>query len=77
MPAGLDVDLLVQDAYRNKILLMRGAVFSANDTPNRHIRFNVAFCQHPRLSSYLQERLQTVAETRVHLARVSDLSKTG
>ncbi|KQZ43461.1 PLP-dependent aminotransferase family protein [Duganella sp. Root1480D1] len=64
MPEGLDVDLLVQDAYRNKILLMRGAAFSANDTPDRHVRFNVAFSQHPRLSKYLQERLEAVAAVR-------------
>jgi DNA-binding transcriptional MocR family regulator len=71
MPEGLDVDLLVQDAYRNKILLMRGAAFSANSTPDRHIRFNVAFSQHPRLSNYLQERLEAVAGARSSLARVS------
>jgi DNA-binding transcriptional MocR family regulator len=71
MPEGLDVDLLVQDAYRNKILLMRGAAFSGNDTPDRHIRFNVAFSQHPRLSNYLQERLQAVAGARSSLARAS------
>lgn len=71
MPEGLDVDLLVQDAFRNDILLMRGAAFSANDTPNRHIRFNVAFSQHPRLSTYLQERLQAVAGARSSLARAS------
>ncbi|OFA00875.1 PLP-dependent aminotransferase family protein [Duganella sp. HH101] len=71
MPEGLDVDLLVQDAYRNNILLMRGAAFSANDTPDQHIRFNVAFSQHPRLSTYLQERLQAVAGARSSLARAS------
>lgn len=72
MPAGLDVDLLVQDAYRNKILLMRGAAFSANDTPDQHIRFNVAFSQPPRLSNYLQERLQAVAGACSSLARLGD-----
>lgn len=71
MPEGLDVDLLVQDAYRNKILLMRGAAFSANDIPDRHIRFNAAFSQHPRLSNYLHERLQAVAGAHSSLARVS------
>ena len=71
MPEGLDVDLLVQDAYRNKILLMRGAAFSANDTPDQHVRFNVAFSQEPRLSNYLQERLQAVAGARSSLARAS------
>jgi len=75
MPEGLDVDLLVQDAYRNNILLMRGAAFSANDTPNQHVRFNVAFSQHPRLSSYLRERLQAVAGVRSSLARVSGAAR--
>ena len=70
MPEGLDVDLLVQDAYRNKILLMRGAAFSPSDTPDRHIRFNVAFSQHPRLSQYLQERLEAVAGARSSLSRM-------
>ncbi|MES2159572.1 MAG: PLP-dependent aminotransferase family protein [Pseudomonadota bacterium] len=74
MPEGLDVDLLVQDAFRNEILLMRGAAFSANDTPDRHIRFNVAFSQHPRLSNYLQERLQAVAGARSSLARASGVA---
>jgi DNA-binding transcriptional MocR family regulator len=68
MPDGLDVDLLVQDAYRNKILLMRGAACSANDTPDQHIRFNVAFSQHPRLSAYLQERLQAVEGARFYFS---------
>jgi DNA-binding transcriptional MocR family regulator len=69
LPDGVDVDLLVQDAYQNKLLLMRGAAFSANDTPDQHIRFNVAFSQHPRLSGYLQERLQAMAGARSSLAR--------
>ncbi|GJJ02098.1 GntR family transcriptional regulator [Duganella rhizosphaerae] len=76
MPEGLDVDLLVQDAYRNNILLMRGAAFSANDTPDQHIRFNVAFSQHPRLSSYLQQRLQAVAGARSSLARASGMASS-
>ena len=70
VPEGVDVDLLVQDAYRNKILLMRGSVFSANETPDRHIRFNAAFSQHPRLSNYLRERLDAVAQVRASLGRV-------
>jgi DNA-binding transcriptional MocR family regulator len=67
MPEGVDVDLLVQDAYRNKILLMRGAAFSPDDTPDRHIRFNVAFSQHPRLGNYLRERLEAIAGARSSL----------
>jgi DNA-binding transcriptional MocR family regulator len=71
MPDGLDVDLLVQDAYRNKIVMMRGAAFSANDAPDQHIRFNVAISQHPRVSTYLEERLRAVAGVRSSLARAS------
>ncbi len=70
MPEGVDVDLLVQDAYRNKILLMGGAAFSATNTPDRHIRFNVAFSQHPRLSTYLQERLHAIAGARSSLEKL-------
>lgn len=75
VPEGVDVDLLVQDAYRNKILLTRGAVFSASETPDRHIRFNAAFSQHPRLSNYLRERLDAVALVRASLGKAS-FSKT-
>jgi DNA-binding transcriptional MocR family regulator len=74
MPEGLDVDLLVQDAYRNKILMIRGAAFSADDTPDQHIRFNVAFSQHPRVGAYLEERLRAVADARSSLARASAAS---
>jgi DNA-binding transcriptional MocR family regulator len=71
MPEGLDVDLLVQDAYQNKILLMRGAAFSAYAVADRHVRFNVAFSQHPRLSEYLRERLHGAATARSSLVRAA------
>ena len=67
----LDLNLLVQDAYRNKILLVRGATFSADKQTDAHIRFNVAFSQQPRLAEYLRERLQSLAGARAALARVS------
>ena len=76
MPDGVDVDLLVQDAYRNQILLMRGAAFSAHSIADQHIRFNVAFSQHPRLSNYLHERLQAVAGGRASLARAGRSANT-
>jgi DNA-binding transcriptional MocR family regulator len=69
VPDGVDLQPLVQDAYRNKILLARGATFSADTRPDTHIRFNVAFSQHPRLSDYLRERLQALAGARDALAR--------
>jgi len=71
VPDEVDLNLLVQDAYRSKILLVRGATFRANNQADAHIRFNVAFSQQPRLSDYLRERLQSLAGARVVLARVS------
>ena len=67
----VDLNLLVQDAYRNKILLARGATFFANNQSDAHIRFNVAFSQQPRLADYLRDRLQSLAGVRATLARVS------
>jgi DNA-binding transcriptional MocR family regulator len=71
VPSDVDLNLLVQDAYRNKILLVRGATFSADNLADAHIRFNVAFSQQPRLADYLRERLQSLAGARAALARVS------
>ena len=71
VPGDVDLNLLVQDAYRNKIVLMRGATFSADSQADAHIRFNVAFAQQPRLAEYLRERLQSLAGARAALARVS------
>lgn len=71
VPDAVDVNLLVQDAYQNKILLVRGATFSADNPSDTHIRFNAAFSQQPRLADYLHERLQSLAGARATLARVS------
>src|SRR5262249_25554110 len=60
LPAGVDIDLLVQDAFRNKILLVRGAAFLADGSADPHIRFNVAMCQAPAVADYLRERLRAV-----------------
>ena len=62
VPAGVDVDELVKDAYLNKILLVRGATFRADAAPDPHIRFNVAFSQHAQLASYLSASLAAVAD---------------
>jgi DNA-binding transcriptional MocR family regulator len=69
VPDGVDIDLLVQDALRNKILLVRGAAFMADGNADPHIRFNVAICQAPTVADYLRERLQAVAGARDALAR--------
>lgn len=70
VPDGVDIDLLVQDAYRHKILLMRGAAFSAHQVADRHIRFNAATSQHPRLSQYLQQCFTALASARASLNRI-------
>jgi len=71
VPDGVDVDLLVQDALRNKIVLARGASFTADSGPNPHLRFNVVSAQHPRLADYLGQRLQAWAHAQAALARQS------
>ncbi|MDD2927022.1 PLP-dependent aminotransferase family protein [Rhodoferax sp.] len=71
VPDGVDMNLLVQDAYRNQILLVRGATFTADQQADAHIRFNVVFSQPPRLADYLRERLQSLSSAREVLARVS------
>ena len=72
LPEGVDAELLVQDALRNKILLVRGATFRADSRPDPHLRFNVVFSQHARLAAYLRERLQALARARSVLARAGE-----
>jgi DNA-binding transcriptional MocR family regulator len=71
VPDGVDVDLLVQDAQRNKILLARGAAFGADHAADAYLRFNVVFGQHPRLADYLQQRFSALGAGRAVLARQS------
>lgn len=71
VPEGVDAALLAQDAYRNKILLVREATFrpaAPAGGPDRHLRFNVVFGQHPRLADHLGERLQALARARAVLS---------
>ncbi|MFG6456514.1 PLP-dependent aminotransferase family protein [Roseateles sp. BYS96W] len=69
LPAGVDVDALVKDAFRNGILLVRGATFAADGARDAHLRFNVAFAQPPRLAQYLREQLSAGASTQRALER--------
>lgn len=69
LPAGVDVDAVVKDAFRSGILLVRGATFAADGAPDPHIRFNVAFAQPPRLAQYLKEQLSAATSTQRALAR--------
>lgn len=70
VPEGTDIDLLAKDAYRNGLLLARGGLFTVNGRSDRHLRFNIAYSQHPALVRYLGERLSASAEARALLARM-------
>jgi DNA-binding transcriptional MocR family regulator len=69
VPRGVDIDLLVKDAYRNGILLARGAAFAADAASDPHLRFNVIFAQHVRLATFLRERLGALSAARSAIAR--------
>jgi len=69
LPAGVDVDGLVKEAFRRNILLVRGATFAADGAPDPHIRFNVAFSQQPRLAEFLREQLSAANSARLALER--------
>lgn len=69
LPAGVDVDALVKDAFRHGILLVRGATFAADGARDPHIRFNAAFSQQPRLAQYLQHQLSAEVGAQQALAR--------
>jgi DNA-binding transcriptional MocR family regulator len=71
VPRGVDVDVLVKDAYRNGILLARGAAFAADAAGDPHLRFNVIFSQHVRLASYLRERLTALARANGAIERAA------
>jgi len=71
VPHGVDVDVLVKDAYRNRILLARGAAFAADASADPHLRFNVIFSQHARLSTYLRERLLALSSAHRAIARAA------
>ncbi|RZJ12273.1 MAG: PLP-dependent aminotransferase family protein [Rubrivivax sp.] len=65
LPAGVDVDNVVKEAFRQGILLVRGATFAADGAADPHIRFNVAFSQQPRLAEFLREQLSAATTARL------------
>jgi DNA-binding transcriptional MocR family regulator len=71
VPAGVDIDELVRDAYRNQILLVRGATFRANGERDPHIRFNVVFSQQPKLADYLSARFAALGRGQRVLERAA------
>jgi DNA-binding transcriptional MocR family regulator len=71
LPAGVDLDLLVRDAWHQGILLSGGATFSAGPQPTPHLRFNVVHSRHVRLQRYLTERLAALAQGQRSVARLA------
>lgn len=69
VPDGVAIDVLVRDAYRNRIVLMRGAAFMADGAGDAHIRFNAVFSQHVRLGEYLRSRFGALATGNEALLR--------
>ena len=76
VPGNVDIDLLVKDAYRNSILLSRGATFMADGRADPHIRFNVVISQNVRLGEYLSQRLAALASARTALAKAAAQSRS-
>lgn len=71
LPAGVDVDGVVKEAFRAGILLVRGSTFAADGARDPHLRFNAAFSQQPRLADFLRDQLSaaTSAQRAVERAR--------
>ena len=71
LPAGVEADMLVKDAYRHGILLA-GAAFDAGNVDQRHLRFNVVYAQHPRLLEFLAPRLQSMSLAQRAIERAAN-----
>ncbi len=72
LPAGVDVDGVVRDAFRSGILLVRGATFAADGAADPHLRFNAAFSQQPRLADFLREQLSAATSAQRVLERARE-----
>jgi DNA-binding transcriptional MocR family regulator len=71
LPAGVDGDALVKEAYRHQILLA-GSAFDAGGSDPRHLRFNVVHAQHPRLAEFLAPRLTASAQAQLLISRAAE-----
>jgi DNA-binding transcriptional MocR family regulator len=71
VPEGVDVDVLVKDAWQQGILLAGGATFSPAGPTSPCLRFNVVLSQHVRLTHYLEQRLDALAQGHGTLQRLA------
>ncbi len=60
-----------EDAWQQGILLAGGATFSPVGPAEPCLRFNVVLSQHVRLTRYLEQRLEAVAQGRGTLERLA------
>src|SRR4029450_11231131 len=71
VPAGVDVDVLVKDAWQEGILLAGGTTFSPAGPASPCLRFNVVLSRHVRLTRYLEQRLRALTQGHVTLQRLA------
>jgi DNA-binding transcriptional MocR family regulator len=71
VPEGVDLDVLVKDAWQQGILLAGGATFSPAGPASSCLRFNVVLSQHVRLTRYLEQRLHALAQGQGTLRRLA------
>lgn len=71
LPQGVDLDLLVRDAWQQRILLSGGATFGPGPAAAAHLRFNVVHSRHVRLQRYLAERLAALAQGQRSVERLA------
>ena len=63
-----DSSALAHHGVEHGIVLAPGAVFRPNCQPSAHLRFNVAYAEHPRLERFLGETLPRMVEPRACVA---------
>lgn len=72
LPDGVDLDLLVRDAWQQHILLSGGSTFGSGGPGSAsHLRFNVVHSRHVRLQRYLTERLAALAQGQRSVQRLA------
>jgi DNA-binding transcriptional MocR family regulator len=71
VPDGVDVNVLVKDAWQQGILLAGGATFSPVGPAVPCLRFNVVLSQHVQLTRYLEQRLEALAQGQGTLERLA------
>ncbi|MEN9983566.1 MAG: hypothetical protein RI918_1535, partial [Pseudomonadota bacterium] len=59
LPAHIDIDHLLSDAFDQGILFIKGSLFSPTGSYVNYIRFNAAYATEPQLSTFLRKAIQS------------------